>query len=97
MIVSLAHAAGATVWGQTGTGRKTAAIIEQGADRAIVASPDELGEQITQFEPTVVFDPLGVTSWLRLSPRPRYGAGSSRSAPPPERKSPSTCSSYIGR
>ena len=59
MIVSLAHAAGATVWGQTGTERKTAAIIEQGADRAIVASPDELGEQITQFEPTVVFDPLG--------------------------------------
>ena len=59
MIVSLAHAAGATVWGQTGTERKTAAIIEQGADRAIVASPDELGEQITQFGPTVVFDPLG--------------------------------------
>ena len=59
MIVSLAHAAGATVWGQTGTERKTAAIIDQGADRAIVAGPDELGEQIAEFEPTVVFDPLG--------------------------------------
>jgi NADPH2:quinone reductase len=59
MIVSLAHAAGATVWGQTGTEAKTAAIIEQGADRAIVAGPDELGERITEFEPTVVFDPLG--------------------------------------
>jgi len=59
MIVSLARAAGATVWGQTGTERKTAAIIGQGTDRAIVAGPDELGEQITEFEPTVVFDPLG--------------------------------------
>jgi NADPH:quinone reductase len=59
MIVSLARAAGATVWGQTGTEGKTGAIIEQGADRAIVAGPDELGEQITEFEPTVVFDPLG--------------------------------------
>ncbi len=59
MIVSLTHAAGATVWGQTGTERKSAAIIEQGADRAIVAGPDELGKQITEFEPTVVFDPLG--------------------------------------
>jgi NADPH2:quinone reductase len=59
MIVSLAHAAGATVWGQTGTEAKTAAIIEQGADRAIVAGPDELGERITEFEPTVVFGPLG--------------------------------------
>lgn len=59
MIVSLAHAAGATVWGQTGSEGKTSAIIDQGADRAIVAGPDELSEQITEFEPTVVFDPLG--------------------------------------
>ncbi len=59
MIVSLAHAAGATVWGQTGSEHKAAAIIEQGAERAIVAGPDELGNQIAELEPTVVFDPLG--------------------------------------
>ena len=59
MIVSIAHAVGATVWGQTATQRKTAGIIEQGADRAIIAGPDELGAQIAEFEPTVVFDPLG--------------------------------------
>ena len=59
MIVSLAHAAGATVWGQTGSEHKAAAIIEQGAERAIVAGPDDLGDQIAELEPTVVFDPLG--------------------------------------
>lgn len=59
MIVSLAHAAGATVWGQTGSEAKADAIEAQGADRAIVAGPGELGELIGEFEPTVVFDPLG--------------------------------------
>ena len=59
MIVSLAHAARATVWGQTGSPHKAAAIAQQGADRVIVAGPDELAEQIAQFEPTVVFDVLG--------------------------------------
>lgn len=59
MIVSLAHAAHATVWGQTGSQHKAAAIVEQGAQRAIVAGPEELGNQIAEFEPTVVFDPLG--------------------------------------
>jgi NADPH2:quinone reductase len=59
MIVSLAHAAGATVCGQTGSEHKAAAIAEQGADQTVVAGPDELGRLITGFEPTVVFDPLG--------------------------------------
>lgn len=59
MIVSLAAAAGATVWGQTGSARKAAGVVEQGAERAIVAGPAELASQIAQFEPTVVFDPLG--------------------------------------
>lgn len=59
MIVSLAHAAGATVWGQTGSSEKTAGITEQGAERAIVAGPDELSEQLSELEPTVAFDPLG--------------------------------------
>jgi NADPH2:quinone reductase len=59
MIVSLAHAAGATVWGQTGSEEKTDLIREQGADRAIVAGPDQLADAIGELEPTVVFDPLG--------------------------------------
>jgi NADPH2:quinone reductase len=59
MIVSLAKAAGATVLGQTGSPDKTGGIESCGADRAIVAGPDELAEAIADFEPTVVFDPLG--------------------------------------
>jgi NADPH:quinone reductase len=77
MIVSLARAAGATVWGQTGTEHKTAAIIEHGADRAIVAGPDELAEQITGFEPTVVFDPLG-GGFVAPSDRRDRGTGEDR-------------------
>ncbi len=59
IIVSLAHAAGATVWGQTGSASKAAGVADQGADRVIVASPENLAEQVTEFAPTVVFDPLG--------------------------------------
>src|SRR5579859_1332353 len=59
MIVSLAHAARATVWGQTGSSAKAPAIVEQGADRAIVAGPQELADLVGAFEPTVVFDTLG--------------------------------------
>lgn len=59
IIVSLAHAVGATVWGQTGSAEKTQGIIDQGADRAIVAGPDDLADQVADLRPTVVFDPLG--------------------------------------
>jgi NADPH2:quinone reductase len=59
MIISLAKAAGATVWGQTGSDAKTAGITEQGADRAIVAGPDELAGQVADYDPTIVFDMLG--------------------------------------
>ncbi|MGI8506820.1 MAG: quinone oxidoreductase family protein [Solirubrobacteraceae bacterium] len=59
MVVSLARAAGATVWGQTGSSEKAAAITEQGADRALVTGPDDLAQQAAELEPTVVFDPLG--------------------------------------
>ena len=34
-------------------------IEEQGADRVIVTGPDELNEQLGDFEPTVVLDALG--------------------------------------
>jgi NADPH:quinone reductase len=59
IIVSLAHSAGATVWGQTRWPEKTAAIEGQGADRAFVAGADDLLDAIRDFEPTVVLDPLG--------------------------------------
>jgi NADPH2:quinone reductase len=59
MIVSLANAVGATVWGQTGSDQKADLIAEQGADRVIVSSAATLGTAVLEFEPTVVFDPLG--------------------------------------
>jgi NADPH2:quinone reductase len=59
MIVSLAAADGAVVWGQTGSAEKAELIGRQGAERAIVAEPEELAEALATFEPTVVFDPLG--------------------------------------
>jgi NADPH:quinone reductase len=58
-IVSLVRAAGATVWGQTGSEEKTEFVAEQGPDRVIVASAQDLLEQISELEPTVVLDPLG--------------------------------------
>ncbi|MEA2213752.1 MAG: NADPH:quinone reductase [Solirubrobacteraceae bacterium] len=59
MIVSLVHAAGATVWGQTGSAEKAEGITAQGADRAIVTGPETLAAAIADLEPTVAFDPLG--------------------------------------
>lgn len=55
MIVSLAKAAGATVWGQTGSADKVSLIEGLGADRVIVGGAEGLDE----LEPTAVFDPLG--------------------------------------
>jgi NADPH2:quinone reductase len=59
MIVSLAHAAGATVWGQTGSEAKVAGIVAEGAERAIVGGPAEMHAALADFAPTVVFDVLG--------------------------------------
>lgn len=59
MIVSLVRSIGATVWGQTGSAEKAAGIERQGADRVIVAGPEELAGELAALEPTVVFDPLG--------------------------------------
>jgi NADPH2:quinone reductase len=59
MIVSLATASGATVWGQIGSPAKAEVVERQGAERALVAGPDELAAALDDFEPTVVFDPLG--------------------------------------
>jgi NADPH2:quinone reductase len=59
MIVSLAHSAGATVWGQTGSPEKVDGIAAHGADRVLVAGPDELAAALPDLAPTVAFDPLG--------------------------------------
>lgn len=59
MIVPLAAASGATVWGQTGSPDKVELVERQGAERVVVAGADELESELAGFEPTVVFDPLG--------------------------------------
>ncbi len=76
MIVSLAAAAGATVWGQTGSEAKAAAIAESGADHVLTAGPQALAEPLSDFAPTVVFDPLGgdfvAPAISALAPRGRF-------------------------
>ena len=59
MIVSLAHAAGATVWGQTGSEHKAAGITQMGAARVLVGDGRQIAAELAEFEPTVAFDPLG--------------------------------------
>lgn len=59
MIVSLAHAAGATVWGQTGSEAKAAGIAAHGAERVLVGDAGQLAPELAAFQPTVAFDPLG--------------------------------------
>lgn len=59
MIVSLAHSTGATVWGQSGSEAKTAAIMEEGADRVLVGGPEDIAAPLADYEPTVAFDVLG--------------------------------------
>ncbi len=59
LILSLAHAAGATVWGQTGSEAKAGLITEQGADRVVISGPDGLSDAVAELKPTVAFDPLG--------------------------------------
>ncbi len=59
MIVSLAAAAGATVWGQTGSEAKAASIRDHGAQRVLVGGAEDLAQPLKEFEPTVALDPLG--------------------------------------
>jgi len=59
MIVSLAGAAGATVWGQTGSEAKAQAIRHHGAQRVLVGGAADLAQPLREFEPTVALDPLG--------------------------------------
>lgn len=59
MIVSLAAAAGATVWGQTGSAEKEPAIEEHGAARVLVGDAQQIAPAVAELSPTVAFDPLG--------------------------------------
>lgn len=56
--VQLAHAAGATVIGQTGSADKSDVILASGADSVIVSGADGLAAQLSEA-PTVVLDALG--------------------------------------
>lgn len=59
IIVSLAHALGATVIGQTGHAASRDWIGERGADQVVTCDAGELAGQAGEFRPTVVLDPLG--------------------------------------
>jgi NADPH2:quinone reductase len=57
--VSLVASIGATVWGQTTSAHKVAAIRQQGADDVVVTDAAGLVEAVAQLSPTVVMDSLG--------------------------------------
>ena len=59
MAVQLAKAAGATVWGHTGSPAKVAGIIANGADNVVVASGGALEGAIEDYQATVILDALG--------------------------------------
>jgi NADPH2:quinone reductase len=59
IIVSAAHAAGATVIGQTGQQDNSGWITERGADDVIVTDAGGLADAAARFRPTAVFDGLG--------------------------------------
>jgi NADPH2:quinone reductase len=59
LVVQLAKARGAIVWGQTSSGEKTELITAAGADRAVVANADDLAAELDEFAPTIAFDALG--------------------------------------
>ena len=59
LVLQLARAAGAEVWGQTSSPLKASAIREHGAHGVWVLDDDGVPEARPPMTPTVVFDPLG--------------------------------------
>jgi NADPH:quinone reductase len=59
LMIQVAKATGATVWGQTTSGDKVDFLEELGVDRAVVADAREVPKATAELEPTVVIDPLG--------------------------------------
>ena len=75
LLVQLAKARGAVVWGQTGSQAKADAILSFGADRAIVATAEDLAAQLEDLRPTVAFDPLGGAFTRALTEALQVGVG----------------------
>jgi NADPH:quinone reductase len=87
LVVQLARSAGARVWGQTTNPEKGEFVTGLGAERAVVATADELAAAVSGLEPTVVIDPLAdgytVAAVEALSPFGRivlYGASAGERA-----------------
>jgi NADPH2:quinone reductase len=59
LAVELAKAAGATVWGQTGSESKVDGIKANGADEVVVTGAGGLAASVESFQPTVILDSLG--------------------------------------
>jgi NADPH2:quinone reductase len=59
MILSLARASGATVFGQTGNKSNRDWLLEMGVDGVVVSDAEGITEASTELNPTVVFDSLG--------------------------------------
>lgn len=59
ILLSIARAVGATVWGQTGAADKAEWIRARGAEQVVVGDAEEVLSSGRELRPTVVFDPLG--------------------------------------
>ncbi len=59
LAVQLAKAAGATVWGQTGSAAKVDGIVANGADNTVVTGAEGLESAVEGYQPTVILDALG--------------------------------------
>ena len=59
LAIQLAKAAGATVWGQTGSPGKVEGITASGADNVVVTGADGLEVAVEAYQPTVILDALG--------------------------------------
>lgn len=57
--IQLAKAAGATVWGQTGSVAKADGITANGADGVVVTDAAGLEAAVQSYQPTVILDALG--------------------------------------
>jgi NADPH:quinone reductase len=57
--IQLSKAAGATVWGQTGSAAKADRITANGADGVAVCDAAGLEAAVESFQPTVILDALG--------------------------------------
>lgn len=66
LVVQLAKAKGAVVWGQTTNSAKAESILTVGADRVVVADADGLAGELAELAPTVAFDALGGRYTRRL-------------------------------